>query len=241
MTVASLTGGTWVLLATSALLVGFSKTAIGGVAMVSVGICAAVLPPRQSTGFVLLPLLTGDVYAITAYRRHADWLVLRRLAPAVLVGIGLALLLLVAFHVLTRGRGRRPDAEPVGPSGPVTAGAGALAGFTSMVANAGGGVMTVYLLRAGMAVLTFLGTWFFFLVNLVKLPFSVGLGLVTVSSALAALMLVPAVVLGCWVGRRTVDHLRPLHRRHHGGRRRAARVTLASARCPHPPTTLEGW
>ena len=45
----------------------------------------------------------------------------------------------------------------------VTAAAGGLAGFTSTVANAGGGVMAIYLLGAGLDMLNFLGSgdWFF--------------------------------------------------------------------------------
>jgi uncharacterized protein len=46
-----------------------------------------------------------------------------------------------------------------------------------MVANAGGAVMALYLLSARLTVLGFLGTtaWFFLVVNLGKLPFSIGL------------------------------------------------------------------
>ena len=64
----------------------------------------------------------------------------------------------------------------------MTGAAGGLAGFTSTVANAGGGVMAIYLLGAGLDMLNFLGTgaWFFFVVNLAKLPFSIALGLVPV-------------------------------------------------------------
>jgi uncharacterized membrane protein YfcA len=85
-----------------------------------------------------------------------------------------------------------------------------LAGFTTMVANAGGPVMAMYLLAARLEVLRFLGTtaWFFFLVNLIKLPFSIRLGLVTRSSLLLDITLVPLVLVGTVVGRfviRSID------------------------------------
>lgn len=52
---------------------------------------------------------------------------------------------------------------------------GAAAGFSTMVANAGGPMMTLYLLRLGVTPRAFLGTvaWFFFVVNVLKVPLSI--------------------------------------------------------------------
>ncbi len=220
----------WVLIGLAALLSGFSKTAVNGVGLISVALLAAVLPARQSTGVLLLLFLVGDFFAITAYRRHADWRALLRLAPSVVVGvlvgvvfvarvgdtglrrsIGVVLLALVLVHLWTRRSGatRAEPGDRVRLPRPVTVGAGALAGFTSMVANAGGAVMTIYMLGAGMDVMTFLGTgaWFFFAVNLFKLPFSIALGLVPVQSLVLLAVLAPLVVVGAVVGRRVVPYL----------------------------------
>jgi uncharacterized membrane protein YfcA len=220
----------WLLLALAALLVGFAKTAVGGVAAISVAVCAAVLPAKQSTGFLLPLLLVGDLLAVGAYRVHADWGTLLRLLPAVVVGvlagvvfigrvddtvmrrtIGVILLLLVAVHLVQR-RGRTArSSEPDGRTRHRvrTGGYGGLAGFTTMVANSGGAVMSLYLLSTGLGVLGFLGTtaWFFFLVNLFKLPFSIGLGLVSPASLLLDAVLVPAVLAGAVVGRRVIGRI----------------------------------
>ena len=53
-----------------------------------------------------------------------------------------------------------------------TGGYGVLAGFTTMVANAGGPVMSMYFLASRFSISRFLGTaaWFFFAVNLAKNP-----------------------------------------------------------------------
>ena len=215
----------WLALAVAALLVGVAKTAVGGVAMISVALFAAVLPARPSSGALLLLLLVGDAVAVGTYRRHADWSTLARLWPSVLVGIicgaifvrltgdttirrtiGAVLVVLVAVQFFTA---RSRVAEPA-PSGRViTAGAGVLAGFTSMVANAGGAVMTVYLLRARSSVLTFLGTaaWFFLSVNLVKVPFSAALGLLPAASFVLVAVLSPLVLVGGVLGRRIVPRL----------------------------------
>ena len=57
----------WSLLAVAALLVGFAKTAIGGVASISIAIFAAVLPAKESTG-ALLPLLVNGLGEVLPVR-----------------------------------------------------------------------------------------------------------------------------------------------------------------------------
>ena len=96
-----------------------------------------------------------------------------------------------------------------GWSRPAAVGVGLAAGFTTMVANAAGAVMTVYLVAQGVDKRRFLGTaaWFFLGVNLCKLPFSVGLGLVDASMLRMAALLAPAVLVGAAIGVVTVRHL----------------------------------
>lgn len=207
--------------------VGFAKTAVNGTGAVSAALFALVLPARESTGTLLPLLLVGDLIAIGLYRQHTNWTVIRRLLPWVSVGIvagaayvasigdggmrrtiGLLLLVLVAVQLVTRGeRARSLLGDPGG--GPVRAGhraaaavVGIAAGFATMVANASGAVMTVYLLLSGMAMMEFLGTnaWFFLIVNALKLPFSIGLGLVAPGALLLDLALVPALAAGAFGG-----------------------------------------
>lgn len=215
-----LTAFSWVLLAVAALTVGISKTALPGATILSVAVFAAILPARQSTGALLLLLIVADVFAVLTYRRHANWAALLRLAPAVLVGvvlgvvflaltpdqwvkriIGVILLILIAITLF-----RRRMQSAVLASGPnpfAAATYGTLGGFTTMVANAGGPVMSMYFLASRFEVKEFLGTaaWFFALVNITKVPFSVGLGLITVPELILDLVLVPAVVGGALLGR----------------------------------------
>jgi uncharacterized membrane protein YfcA len=79
---------------------------------------------------------------------------------------------------------------------------GVLAGITSMMANAAGTLVTLYLLWMNVDKNEFLGTnaWFFFIVNCCKVPFSMHLGLITAQSGLLNLFLVPAVLAGAFVG-----------------------------------------
>ncbi|MDT0320390.1 sulfite exporter TauE/SafE family protein [Streptomyces millisiae] len=219
-----LSGIDWALLGVAAVLVGLAKTSIGGIGAISVALFAAALPARESSGALLPLLIFGDMLAVRAYRRHVDWSALLRLFPSVAVGvvlgvgfiavvddtvmrrtIGGVLLAVVALH-LWRQRRAETDTSTGRWRAPVF---GLLAGFTTMVANAGGAVMSLYLLSAGFPKLAFLGTaaWFFFIVNLFKVPFSVGLGLIDGESLLLNAALVGGVLLGAFAGRRLIRRI----------------------------------
>ncbi len=216
----------WALLGVAAAIVGLSKTAVPGAGTVAVAIFAAVLPARQSTGTILLLLIVADVFAVLAYRRHANWAALLRLAPAVVVGIVLGVLFLavaddawvkrviavILLSVIALTLLRRRMSRSVADAGShriAAATYGTLGGFTTMVANAAGPVMSMYFLAARFSVKEFLGTaaWFFALVNISKLPFSIGLGLITVPGLLIDLVLVPVVVGGALFGRWVADRI----------------------------------
>ena len=72
-----------------------------------------------------------------------------------------------------------------------------------MLANAAGAITAFYFLARRMDKMTFVGTaaWFFFVVNLAKVPFSVDLGLINKESLLFDLMLLPVVLAGGVAGR----------------------------------------
>ncbi|MBU3863251.1 sulfite exporter TauE/SafE family protein [Streptomyces sp. 4503] len=221
-------------LAAASILVGFSKTAVSGANTVSLAIFAAVLPARESTGVLLPLLIVGDLLAVRTYRRHAHWGTLVRLFPAVTAGvvvgtvfllwagdaevrtsIGAILLLMAGVTVWRRRTAARaeapattPDADGAGAR--LKAGSyGVLGGFTTMVANAGGPVMSLYLLSAGFRKLGFLGTsaWFFLIVNVAKVPFSVGLGLIDARSLLLDALLALFVLPGAYIGKACVDRI----------------------------------
>ncbi|WP_329415533.1 sulfite exporter TauE/SafE family protein [Streptomyces sp. NBC_00704] len=231
MTLWHITGWGFAALALATLMVGFSKTAVSGANTVSLAIFAAVLPARASTGVLVPLLIAGDVLAVLTYRRHAHWPTLWRLFPAVAVGLVLgtlfllwagdgvvrtsigAILLLMAGVTLWRRRTTAATDEPEAVatrSGRIKARSyGVLGGFTTMVANAGGPVMSLYLLSAGFRKLGFLGTsaFFYLIVNLVKVPFSAGLGLIDGHSLLLDLALVAFVVPGALLGKWAVHRI----------------------------------
>lgn len=101
------------------------------------------------------------------------------------------------------------DEAATGAGRTAARGYGVLGGFTTMVANAGGPVMSLYLLSAGFRKLGFLGTsaWFFLILNVSKVPFSVGLGLIDARSLLLDACLLLFVLPGAYVGRVCVDRI----------------------------------
>jgi uncharacterized protein len=227
---ASLSAADWTLLALAAVLVGFTKTAVSGVGVLAVVLFALVLPARISTGALLPLLIAGDVVAVSIYHRHGSVHDLVRLLPGVVPGlllgalfvgqvndsamelaIGRILLLMGAIQIIQRVT---PSAGPLqkDPGGihPLwTLAAGATAGFATMTANAAGPVMTLYLIMAGLPMLKMLGTgaWFFLVVNLLKVPLSTSLDLITAPTLLLDLWLIPAMLLGAVIGHRTIRRL----------------------------------
>lgn len=216
----NLTTWQWAIAIAGALLVGVSKTGISGLGMLFVVLFAQIMPAKQATGIVLPLLCFGDLIAVASYRQHAQWRHLGRLFPWTAAGvvlgyfamgriderqakllIGAIVLGLVGLHLLRRARKNAGDDAERGAWFAPTI--GILAGFTTLVANAGGPLMVIYLLAMRLPKMEYMGTTavFFMLLNWFKIPFMVNLGMITTTSFTLNLWLAPAVFFGAWVGR----------------------------------------
>ena len=203
-------------------LYGFSKTAMPVAAVVGGLMLAAALGPTVAAGFALPLLILGDLIGL--FRQHANWRLIRqggarcdcrhrhhralvRLCVNERGGKG--------HWRLAFGLGRPGDLPPALRSPALErldqdssvrrleAGFyGTLTGVTTMAANAGGAAMTLYLVKMRVPMLTFMGTsvWFFFILNVIKLPFVIPLGLITRESLLVGLWFIPALVVGALLG-----------------------------------------
>ena len=247
------------LMALAAGIIGYSKTALGGLAVIAVAIFATVLPAKESTAAILAILIVGDVVACWHYRHDADWSLIKRLLPAVVPGlvigalflrtvddstlrrtIGGVLLVLVLLQLVGEVAQRlRPRRPPCTSAGPRRGAAGTGVGFATMTANAAGAVMTLYLSASGIDKRRFVGTnaWFFLIVNLAKVPFSIALGLMHPVDAVRAVVLAPLVLLGGLLGYATVHPdqpapLRPGRARGLGPRGRSPPARLTRRRQP---------
>ncbi|HBY61854.1 MAG TPA: hypothetical protein DEH78_18700 [Solibacterales bacterium] len=221
MTLPQLGPWQWAIGILCAYFVGIAKTGVPGLGILVVPMMVLTVgDARQSAGWLLPVLCTADVFAVLYWRRHAAAGRLFSLAPWVLIGIALgAIALSLSERVLRPIVGaivlvmlavylyRRWAAKMHVPNHPVPY--GMAAGFATTVANAAGPVMNLYLLGKQLPKEEFIatGAWFFFLINLSKLPIYAWHGLLTATSLTFDALMVPAVVAGAVTGRRLVDHI----------------------------------
>ena len=209
------------------LLTGISKGGLGaGAGMLSVPLMSIAISPTQAAA-IMLPLLCAmDLVGLWGYRNAWDGRHLRMLVPASVVGIGFGALTFgwlpeaavrVIIGLIAVGfvgmrwyaaRRRSPSRRERIP-GPV-AGAiwGAMSGYTSFVAHAGGPPLSVYLLPQKLDKTAFVGTIvvFFAVVNYVKLAPYWALGQFDSANLRTSLVLLPlapaGMALGFWLHRR---------------------------------------
>ncbi len=215
----------WGLVAVGAILIGVAKTGIPGINMVFVPILASILPARESTGFLLPLLIVGDVFAVIYYKRHAQWRYLVKLVPFSLIGVGIGYfamrvlndaqikpligVIILAMLALQLFRTVKKTDESV-PKGIWFAFImGLLAGFTTMIANAAAPMMAIYLLAMRLPKEQYVGTgaWFYFIVNLLKVPLSASLGLITAKSLITGAVLIPAITAGAIIGIKVLSRI----------------------------------
>ena len=79
----------WMVAATASVLVGLGKGGLPVVAMLSVPLLATVTSPVAAAGLLLPIYVVSDVFGLWAYRRDFDWGVLKVMAPATTIGVGI--------------------------------------------------------------------------------------------------------------------------------------------------------
>ncbi len=216
----------WALAAIAAVGIGISKSGLPGISLLHVVLFAQLFPGIRSTGVVLPMLIAGDLGAVWLFRRHAQWPHVWRTLPPALAGvvagwwvmgrlpaagfgpvIGGIVLVLACVQL---ARDLRPGLFRDAPRSRGFAWTmGFIAGVTTMLANAAGPVMGLYLLAVALPKDAFVGTsaWFFLLINLLKVPFSAQLGLIDFDSLSINALLVPLIFAGLFLGRSVVARL----------------------------------
>ena len=195
---------------------GISKGGFGaGLGVVAVPMMALVLPPVQVAAIMLPILCLMDLVGVWAYWRKWEAAVLLRLSLAAVVGISAGAL---TFHALEPWMIRlligvialgftanylvkqlrhaaASAAKPGAASGWFW---GAVSGFTSFTAHAGGPPVNVYLLPLGLPKTQYQATTvgLFLLINYVKLIPYTGLGLFTTENLTTSAALIPVAIAG---------------------------------------------
>jgi len=214
----------WALGALCAIFVGVAKTGVPGFGILVVPLMVfTVGDARASAGWLLPILCAADLFAVAYYRRHAQarrlfelalwvglgmaggWLALRLRDPVLRPLVGGIILLMVAVHLWRKRQAERPVPSGWHHGAPY----GVAAGFATTVANAAGPVMSLYLLSQRLPKDEFIatGAWFFFLINLSKVPLYAHLGMISRTSLIFNACLLPAVATGALLGRTVIRRL----------------------------------
>jgi uncharacterized protein len=214
----NLTGVQWLLVLLCAMLVGMAKTGFSGVGLMVVPLLASVFGGRPSVGLLLPILIFADVFAVSYYHRHAEWKYIVKLLPWAVIGVVagvligqiisdlvfnrlLAILVLVGITLMIWQDIRKKVSVP--DFWWVSMGLGLMAGFATMIGNAAGPIMALYLLSMRLPKNIYIGTgaWYFFIVNVFKVPFHIGIWkTITLQSLWFDALLIPAIALGALLG-----------------------------------------
>lgn len=201
------------------LIMGISKGGFGGgLGSLAVPLLALVVSPIQAAA-VLLPILcVMDVQGAWVYRGRWDKANLKILIPAALIGLSIGT---VSFRYLDAGIIRLIIgclavgftihhwlggllAKRAARGVDFLRGTfwGAVSGFTSFIAHAGGPPLSIYLLPQGMNKTRFLATTVIFVLfmNYVKLVLYAWLGQFSSENLSTSLVLLPVAPLGMWLG-----------------------------------------
>ena len=209
-----------------AFCIGMSKAGFSGISLVAVAIFADLFGASPSVGLVLPLLIVADLTVYPAFRKHGSWAGVWKLLPPTLVGLGIGyfaldripeesartviggiILLMVLLQVW---RKVRPEGfQKLADSKEFGIAAGGFGGIATMMANAAGPVIQLYLLSREIPKMELLGiaARFFLLVNLLKVPLGAGLNIVNAESLWVDLWLTPAVVIGVFVGKALVHRV----------------------------------
>ena len=224
MTLPAFAPGFYVIAVIAILITGVAKGGFGqGSGGIAVPLMAIFIAPAEAAGIMLPILCAMDLFSAYAYRRTWSREYLKVLLPGAIVGITLgglafgllsvnAIRLLLGFISVTFAlnqwlrlseRIAASLAPGRGKPGRV-AGTfwGAVSGFTSTLAHAGGPPFAIYLLGQKVDKTLFVGTSvvFFLVVNYVKLVPYYFLGQLNSGNLSAALLFAPLAPLGIWIG-----------------------------------------
>ncbi len=208
----------YIIAGTAVLITGVSKSGFGGgLGVMSVPLMSLYISPQFAVAVLMPILLAMDLIIVWTYRARWNQAVVAMLLPGAAAGlfigamtfqwmsadtvrfaIGVLALLFVAQFAIGQLRGAA--AEGTG-AGTVFA-LGAVSGFASFVAHAGGPPVKGILLRQQMDKSTFVGTntMFFFTLNAVKTGAYAAMGHFSADSLAVSLTLSPVLFLGIGLG-----------------------------------------
>lgn len=202
------------------LITGVSKSGFGGgLGVMAVPIMSLFVAPQFAAAVMMPILLAMDILIVWRYRKTWSRGIVWSLLPSALLGLGLGALvfqhmqadvvrfligLLALFFVMQfLMQRRRLTADPETPRA-VVWGLGAMSGFASFVAHAGGPPVKGYLLQQQLNKTVFVGTntVYFFSLNFIKTLAYGSAGTLDHDSLTVSLAVAPFLFVGVFLGTR---------------------------------------
>lgn len=218
----------WLFAGAAVLVQGISKSGFaGGAGILSLPLMMLVMPSPVVTGCLLPLLILCDLNAIYLHRRNKVWRhVLELYVPSILgTLIGTALwwwmkrqglehfdvplkrfvgVIAIVFSAYIVGKSAALGwVERIRPGRRAAWGFGVAAGIFSSITHAAGPIVGLYLFAQSLGKSLFVGTtaWTFTLINLTKLPFFLGVGLINRRVLLFAACLAWLIPIGSYLGK----------------------------------------
>jgi hypothetical protein len=211
----------WAIAIVSAIMIGMAKTGVNGIGTLVVPLMAYSFGGMPSAGLVLPMLVMADVFGVAYYHRSAHWKTVIKVLPWAVVGIlagliigksisaeqfkqliGILVIVSLAIMIWLEVK-KSKSKDPVPHKAWFSIPFGIMGGFSTMIGNAAGPIMSVYLLSMNFHKNAFIGTaaWYFFIVNVLKMPLQIwGWHNITAKTLEFNLILLPAIALGAFAG-----------------------------------------
>lgn len=218
----------WILYFFCAMLIGMSKTGIQNIGTLAVPIFAMLFGAKYSTGIVLILLVFADLVAVIYYRKAFLWNEVKKLLPLSFVGltaglimgnhmddkifkivIGACIILGMLIMLLLEKSAIEKQKAFVNQKwySPVF---GFILGFSTMLGNAAGPALSVYMLSKKLDKISFAATsaWFIMILNVTKIPLQAFVwDNLSWSGLYLNLMALPFILLGGYIGIKIVKIL----------------------------------
>ena len=208
----------WIFIGVSVVVLGLSNSGIKGIGIINVLILAFVFGEKASTGILLPMLIFADIIAVIYYNKHAQWGFIRKLMPAMVIGVLvgvlvgndisetlfkriMAIIIIASVMIMFYTENKKRIIVPTGLW--FSTSTGFLAGFSTMIGNLAGPIANVYFLAMRLPKNEFIGTaaWLFFIINVFKLPFHFFIWkTVSVKTLVLNSALIPLLVFGFFLG-----------------------------------------
>ena len=205
---------------------GFERSGVRLINMPIIPILMLFIDPKTAMGYMLPMVLISDIFSITYYKRSADWHILKRSFPGAIFGILLGafigkylskpafmclvgtIVIISLCFILYNDMQKKKELNPK-----ATLFLGLFfafcTGLSSMLGASGGPVILSFLLLLNLSKEKLIGTsaYFFFMVNICKLPtYFFAWHNISFTTILADITLIPVMALGLILGLLVVKH-----------------------------------